>query len=280
MKDLIDIKVGDTDSLGIKITKIFIRSTHIRNIQNLKEGEEQLQLEEVKYLIYETEDNSFQYDVLNEYGKKLIPYITILHQILDLLRIDPFLQQKYYSVIASALRSVFEETGEEDFTGFFTKLKQKIERNIFSIARLEYLKRYMIIMFFAGITVVLCLVLLSFEVSYVKYLYLGICGTIGGFFSVVSKIDQLTIDPFLPFQRSRLDVYVRFVIASLSGIMIYWFLQSGFVGIIKQAELEFTENNMFLPLSIAVISGFSERIIPAIITTKEKEYFESTKKTN
>jgi hypothetical protein len=287
MKDLIDIKIGDKDSLGRVISKIFIRSTRIRTIENLKEKGTKTSLEEVKYLIYVTEDNQLQYDVLNEYGRNLIPYTGMLNQILELLQIEPFLHQKYYKVLANMLRSIFEKAAEgegeeEEFTDFFEKLKQKIERNIFSIARLEYLKRYMVIMFYVGIIVAVCLVLPKlykpFEVPYVNYLYLGICGTIGGFFSVVSKINQLPIDPFLPFERSRLDVYVRFVIATLSGILIYWFLQSGFIGIVKVAELQFTESNMFLPLSIAVISGFSERIIPAIITTKEKEYFKSINK--
>jgi len=287
MKDLIDIKVGDTDSLGRKITEIYIRSTRERTIEvlretNMEDTSNHKTTEEVKYVIYKTEDNQLQYDELNEYGKKLVPYSPKFNQILELLQVEPLLQKKYYRIVANVLCSIFEKEVEEDYTEILEELKQKIERNLFSIARLEYLKRYMTIMLFAGILVAICVLLpkqyISFETPVIAYFYLGVCGTIGGFFSVVSKINQLPIDPFLPFERSRLDVYVRFVIAALSGILIYWFLVSGFIGFVEETKLKLIDANMPLLLSIAIISGFSERIIPAIITTKEKAYFKSIKK--
>lgn len=281
MKDLLNIKIEDKDSLGRKITNIFIRSTYYPITE---EDETSERVKAVKYMIYETEDGQLRYKAPSECVKKLMPYMESIQSITTLLGVESSLRKRYYKIVANSLYNIFEEENEGAFTTFFEELRKKIEKNLYAIARLKYLKKYMLLMLYTGIIIAICL-LFSWiypfrEIPYVNYYYLASCGILGGFFSVVSRINRQPIDPFLPFERSRLDVYVRYVVAALSGVLIYWFLKSGFVTFIDAPKLGF-QKNIFLTLSIAVVAGFSERIVPAIITAKEKAYYTTiNKKTN
>ena len=280
--DLDTVKIGDKDSLGRAIQKIFIRSTRNAIIENDKEKKE-----EVKYLIYETDDGILRYDALNEFAKKLVVYSELLQTISVLLDIDKSLRGKYNQIVANALRKIFETNQTINLKEFLTKIKSKIESNIFSIARLRYLKKCL-----NHILKIIIIVLLfwgyqssiagnyffrDFNDIFSSIIYLAVAGAIGGFISISLKINVLPIDPYIPFKRTELDANVRIVLAMISGVLIYWFLQSGFVTFIATEKLNYNSlNGKYLSLSIAVLAGFSERLIPNILSKKENDFL-STK---
>ncbi len=266
------IKAGDRDSLGKVIKKIFIKSTRNKKGKTAEK--------EVKYLIYETNDGMLYYDALNEFAKKMVKYSSQLQFIAALLDIDISLRKKYNLTLANSFRKIFESEDNEELRLFFEELKSNIKKNIFSVARLRYLKRYL-----SYILIVLSVVLLfwwynstisgtyffnDFDELFINSLYLAAAGAIGGFISITLKINKLEIDPFIPFKRTILDADVRVILAMIFGVLIYWFLQSGFVSFIVTDKLNFnTINGKFLSLSIAVVAGFSERLIPNILSQKE-----------
>ncbi len=274
--ELIKLKKGDKDSLGDEISKIFYRKT----------ADEK----KVDYLIYEINENDLRFDAITVLAKKLVNYSSIIVDIQSSLNINPELKKRYNPFLANLIRNVFDSEEKTDFKPLFETLKKNIVGNILSIARLKYLKLCSIFLF---ATIVQILVLWwynttisgtyffrDFSLDFINMLYLASAGAVGGFISVTLKISTIPIDPFLPYRRTRLDAIIRIVLAMIFGVLIYWFLKSGFVSFLDSSKLTFnTSKGTLLSLSIAIVSGFSERLIPNILNSEESKYVNELKKT-
>lgn len=275
--DLVDIKKGDKDVLGDVIDKIFYRKTNESN--------------EVDYLIYEISDGELRFDAIDTLAKKLVNYSSSIVDIQSSLNINPELKKRYNPFLANLIRNIFESETSVDLKPIFIKLQDKIIGNILSIAKLKYLKLCLylllivlgsaLIFWWYNSTISGTYFFKSFNEDLIRMFYLAVAGSVGGFISVTLKINKIPIDPFIPFKRTRLDAFIRIILAMIFGILIFWFIKSEFISFIDSKKLNFNQpKGTLLSLSIAVISGFSERLIPNILSRQENRYVNEVNKTN
>lgn len=105
--------------------------------------------------------------------------------------------------------------------------------------------------------------------SFEFFFHMATMGAIGGLFSVSYNLEKYQIEikqksnVFETFwQRYLLAVLLRFTIAIFSPLVLYIFLKSGFLSI------DISKNN-FIVYGLSVIAGFSESLIPSLITKFE-----------
>lgn len=267
--ELINIKKGDKDSLGDEINKIFYRKT--------------IDDKNVDYLIYEISENDLRFDARDVLAKKLINYSSLIVDIQSSLNVNPELKKRYNPFLANLIRNVFDSEEKADFKPLFEKLQSNIVGNILSIARLKYLKLCLVfllivlsqilVLWWYNSTISGTYFFKDFSKDFINMFYLASAGAVGGFISVTLKISTIPIDPFIPFRRTRLDAIIRIVLAMIFGILIFGFLKSEFVSFLDSTKLNFDyPKGILLSLSIAVVSGFSERLIPNILSREEDKY--------
>ncbi len=104
-------------------------------------------------------------------------------------------------------------------------------------------------------------------------IFLSFAGAVGAFISITEKIASYRVDAHLPLMRTRINSRMRIVLGILFGNILFWFLMSGMITLVETENLNFEDYpNILLCLIIALIGGFSERIVPDILGQKEEEY--------
>jgi len=237
-----------------------------------------------KYIIYETEYGDLVYSCDAALEKSVIPnIINGFNRITALLNIsdNQSIQTKYKLYLISILYRAFNGIPTEEIKSDFEELMLKVKDNINSISRLQYL-RYCLkyFLYTTGIGLIFWLLTsfpcirssgfgcqIAFSNDFILYMKLACIGTMGGLFSVYLRIKDIVIDYNIPKKRTETDAYMRMVIAGLCGIIIYWAVKTKtFFGFLP---LENSDDHIIIFL--ALIGGFSERLIPDILTKAEQK---------
>lgn len=238
-----------------------------------------------KYIIYETDQGDLVYSCDPTLEKSVIPnIINGFNRITALLNIsdNQSIQTKYKLYLISILYRAFNGIPTEEIKSDFEELMLKVKDNINSISRLQYL-RYCLkyFLYTTGIGLIFWLLTsfpcikssgsgcqMTFSNDFIMYMKLACIGTMGGLFSVYLRIKDIVIDYNIPKKRTETDAYMRMVIAGLCGIIIYWAVMTKtFFGFLKVDD----HIDCYVTMFLALIGGFSERLIPDILAKAEQK---------
>lgn len=277
--------VGDPDKNGVIIDRVF----HKYAIHN----------DSLEFIIYQTEDKKLGFEGKTLYNDRLGNYEIEIGNIINAIEIIEAKEEKgnitnqkhskevrkrYNDQFAAVIKEAISTDNVEQVKKLFAKLMAKINNHTFSSVKSEYLERCMRLTA-VGVGIALFLWFWQsgltpiFKMSktlhpfFVQMIYIGMAGMIGGFISVKIKIEDLKINPHLPYQRTMLDANIRMFLSFFFAILFFWFLKSGFFTLINKELLVFgEEDGTLLCLLLGVIGGFSERIVPSMLQAKEEEY--------
>jgi len=281
-----DYKVGDPDKNGVIITRVF----HKLGKNN----------DSLEFIIYETDDNKLGFEGKTLYNDRLGNYELEIGEVINAIEIieskeksnhDNFekpknrtVRNRYNNQFAALIKEAITIEDVEKIRKHFINLLDKITGHTFSSVKSEYLDRCMRLAFLglviglffwfwqSGLIPVFKLSK-TFHPVFVQIVYIGVAGMIGGFISVKVKIEDLKINPHLPYQRTMLDANIRMFLSFFFSVLFFWFLKSGFFTLINKELLVFgEEDGTLLCLLLGVIGGFSERIVPSMLQAKEEEY--------
>ena len=94
----------------------------------------------------------------------------------------------------------------------------------------------------------------------------AVCGSLGGFLSVMLNLNKLTIDRDAPARLNIILGMSRILIAVIGAILVYLLVKANIVlGTIAQST------SPFAILAIGVVSGFSETLIPNLLRQVETQ---------
>ncbi|XLS30798.1 hypothetical protein ACJD0Z_08185 [Flavobacteriaceae bacterium M23B6Z8] len=260
------------------------------------------------YSLYENENNKLDFWVAanSKYHKRIIEHRYVISQLIrlgeQLYEYDPkkfkiFGRLKknfksasnapnpYNAIIANIISSSIVDQPIIPAQEQFNDLKNDFKSQIISRARFVYLNRclrlativFSIALFFwlyesriAGNGL-----LVHFSDSFLNSAYVAAAGAIGAFISVTLKISLVKIDPYLPDRRTILNAFIRIAIGMIFGLLLYWILKIDIVNILDPELFEDSGasggKHFIASLIAGVIGGFSERLVPDILSKKAGE---------
>ncbi|MGW6436733.1 hypothetical protein ACWFPQ_26235 [Peribacillus butanolivorans] len=166
-------------------------------------------------------------------------------------------KQLVNSQLASSLSVAFNSQKNEDVLKGFTKLESFINSRANSHAKFWYIS-YNSILF--GAIVLLSLLLYLYSDINKVFIVGAVGGLVGAFLSTLTRIDKLSFDILAPFRNVVLQGYSRLLVGIISGLFIIIASKSNL------ALGTYSENINSLAV-FALISGFSERFVPDLIST-------------
>jgi hypothetical protein len=89
-------------------------------------------------------------------------------------------------------------------------------------------------------------------------------GTVGAMISVLLRSRQIEVDPYASLAYTALQAIARVLLGFIFGAVAV-------IAVKANAILGFAESNTYLLLAFSLAAGFSERLIPEILTSLEKQ---------
>ncbi|MEE6185089.1 hypothetical protein [Bacillus pretiosus] len=208
--------------------------------------------------IYKTSNGkvSYWYNKLPDYLK---PAIAEYNQLLNYAEVTLSKKDKtiVYPQIALALSTAFYSKEDEDVLRGFKKVEEFINVRTISNAHFWYVF-YNSILFSLMIFLAL---LFYFYANFNKVFIVGcVGGLIGAFLSTLTRIDKLSFDILAPFRNVILQGYSRLLVGSICGLFVIIASQSNLI-------LGTYSNNVYSLALFSIISGFSERFVPDLISS-------------
>lgn len=120
----------------------------------------------------------------------------------------------------------------------------------------------------ALITLIICLIGLSLylisEASYKNFFICCSCGSVGTLFSLLQRNSELLFSLTAKLKYILLQSFLTCILGSISGGLLY---------ILSKSEIAFSfaSNNTYSLAILAVVAGFSERMIPEMFKSIEKD---------
>ncbi|PFC90952.1 hypothetical protein CN272_02460 [Bacillus anthracis] len=159
--------------------------------------------------------------------------------------------------MAFALSIAFNSKEDEDVLRGFKKVDEFINTRAISNAHFWYIF-YNSILFFLMTSLAL-LFYFYFDIN--KVFVIGsVGGLVGAFLSTLIRIDKLSFDILAPFRNVILQGYSRLLVGSISGLFIIVASRSNLI-------LGTYSNSLYSLAVFSIISGFSERFVPDLISS-------------
>lgn len=171
-----------------------------------------------------------------------------------------------------------------------------LENKIISEAQYTYFKFYL--KYLCYVFIVLAIVFIwnsvvktkEYEIQnwFVWHFYMAVAGVIGSFISAKEKVAKKAIDFNIPVKRTVIDVKFRLFLGGIFGIITVWLVYSEILtGILSKrmpddlfTQGEGSVSEIITVLIIAIVGGFSERLVPDTLKAREKAAASPTKKIN
>ena len=295
--DISNLKEGDLDGNGVKIIRI-----HHKIVKNAEDwyilydnawgklsfGHHGIYVDRLSKIKWEVTELIILaerlrlFNLTTNVGQKLRMYLKKETQIeLEKAKTS---SKSYNSIIASAISACLEnDDGNVDPKLILSKVSSIIKGEAASKAKIMFLRLCLIL-----VSILICVLLLiwgyesriansksfyrEFNDYFMDTLFLSVAGAVGAFISVTQKIGQLDIDDYFPGQRTNLNAYIRIALGVIFGNLLFWILRSDFIKLVDRESLQFDSiDNILLCLLVAVIGGFSERLVPDILSQKVGE---------
>jgi hypothetical protein len=233
----LSLKIGDTDTLGNKVTRVFAR--------------EQVK----KYAIWETEKGEVVIDADDE---SLFQHPDVQRWVIKVVGLQsqrPLLKSKYNSYVAHAYK-LFFDGGPPACISVLKSLYEDLFRQLQRQAKLAFLLG-------ASSATALCVLtcaLLYFRRFPNDLLERVLAGTavsaLGGFMSVASGLRKLQLDLEETSLVSALYGGVRIVVAIIAGVVATLLIRTGAILSFLQQKDAFSGF-----LVVCFVAGFSERFV-------------------
>lgn len=159
--------------------------------------------------------------------------------------------------LAHSLSIAFNSQENEDVLRGFKKVENFINIRANSNTHFWYIF-YNSVLFFL---ICIVLLLLYFYSDISKVFVVGAAGgLVGAFLSILTRIDQLALDILAPFRNVFLQGYSRLLVGIISGLFIIVASRSNLI-------LGTYSESIYSLVVFCLISGFSERFVPDLIST-------------
>lgn len=229
--------------------------------------------------IYITEDGNIYYDIDNENTTKdksfLYEIVSLLNYQIYKIKTHVKSDEKRYSFLWH-LGTIFFTAFNTNEKKYFANFEQDLEKYISN----QFFFSYAIA---SGLSFILLSLItyiifqLSNNVSEELYLGLtsGIFGALGALVSVIQRSTGLTYSKVQTRNDAILHGLIRVFLGLIFGILLYIMLESNIILGFYDGE-----NKTHLTWLLAFLAGFSERLIPEVLNSIEKNHLSSNKTKN
>ncbi|CAM1364112.1 hypothetical protein [Tenacibaculum xiamenense] len=284
--DYRQVKVGDKDAQGEVILSVFY-TTKKMIIYRTKGN-----------LIVSYSDYSERFSVLNAKKQEInnLIHLSVHQERMSDIKSDKEkgledLRAFYSPQLAHAYQMCYLEKYEEAVL-IAENVRKGIENKITSKAQytyFEYYLKYLSYIFIALVAVVIWSTFMKYENYEIHYwfvwhFYIGIAGVIGSFISAKEKVASRTVDFNIPVKRTIIDVKFRLLLGGIFGVLTVWLVYSNILTGIFTTRISdtlfltgnATISEIITVLIIAVVGGFSERLVPDTLGMKSKKNINKT----
>ncbi|HFK1481116.1 TPA: hypothetical protein ACGXK0_003555 [Bacillus cereus] len=159
--------------------------------------------------------------------------------------------------MAFALSVAFNSKADEDVLRGFKKVDEFINTRALSNTHFWYIFYNSVL--FLLMTSLALLFYFYFDIN--KEFVIGsVGGLVGAFLSTLTRIDKLSFNILAPFRNVILQGYSRLLVGSISGLFIIVASHSNLI-------LGTYSNSLYSLAVFSIISGFSERFVPDLISS-------------
>lgn len=163
---------------------------------------------------------------------------------------------------AAALNEFFCEHKSES-KKILKKCISIVEKKELARKRIIYIGTYLgITMLFACLNIILNI--FKIDVAIMKYLYICMFGSFGGFISLNTRLEKIEFRLYEGTWSYILVSVYKIAFSCVSSVIAYFLLESGLI-------LSVFKGSMSITYVIAVLAGFSESLLPNIFSGIEQE---------
>ena len=266
----LSLTIYNIEEENLKIISPIISYTPVEEYTKVRQrGEEKVVFSSPNYTITESDDGGVSYSLhvmidknntqkyLEELSE-LSPYRYKLNRLLH----NTKLKKEYANVFSSAIKDVFENNLES--------AKQILQINHDKLYKKSILKNSLIA-FATSIIFISILFLILHKLSICNQLEMSILlSTLGSFISFYIPLQYIKNSGYDQWYEFIFETIIRLFIGVFSGIILYLVVKSNFL-------LGMLNDNINAYYLIALISGWSEKLIPKILSNVEKKISEENK---
>jgi len=257
----------------------------------LNPNSQQAEPQRESYIVSQVYYRTPSYAIFEVNGSRDLEYVTVDDQrfttqaiSLQLNRIEFWLKDsqaskkndgQFLETAADAIAQCFEGK-KEDAVKTIVELETMIKNEVYHSSKMLYMIPYLILV---GLMILGALYIhLSYcdtivgcpNPHFALLFYLCSMGSIGGLLSVSRNLDAYNVE--IKEKKSLwkslnnkflVSVLIRFTVSILGAVTLYIFLKCNFINVIN------VEKNPFIIYGLALIAGFSENLIPSLMTKFE-----------
>lgn len=258
-QDLAKYKIGEKDSNGYTITKIFGRGDEYV----VYEIETNDLVDSLKVWINtKIEEDTVPIDNYDKVRAKFSEVKGLLYKVVDKTTTKIIIAQ----IIINAIRGSFAEANTQ-----FDTLIQKIHKEY----KEQFKNRMRLLLSALGLTILMVFIAVFtyYNGCYKKFehihnlIYVLAGGSIGGFFSLSIGLNKLVCEQDVDWWLYILYGLERITIALLASVIMYFAIKCDLAfGICKEMD-----NPLIGYVFFGILAGFSETLVPNLLTNIEKE---------
>lgn len=245
-KEISDYYEGDT------YKKWTIRKIYFRNVEK-------------KYMIIKTDDN-----IVRVCGPSPTNIAALLGECLMLSEGIAVKKREWCNYQRALAINTYLLGEQEDSEQILLELINKLKQREIVKKRLIYIGVYLSLVMVVLLSSI-CLTICWNTFPYINYLKMATFGAIGGFISLNLRLNDLKFEVSESTGSYIMVSIYKMVFSMLAGLVSYFLIKSD---LMLSAIKVNGEMNKYLTYTIAILSGFSESLLPNIFKTLENETHE------
>lgn len=217
---------------------------------------------EKEYMIIKTDD-----DKVHVCGKSPTNISQLLSECVTLSEGLKGKQKEWCNYQRALAINTYLMGAQKDSEQILGSLIEKLQQREIVKKRLIYIGVYLVLTI---LTLIISILLTIFWTTfpYIVYIKMAAFGAIGGFISLNLRLNELKFELSESTGSYVLVSIYKMVFSMLTGLVSYFLIESDIILSVIKVNGEI---NIYLADTIAIISGFSESLLPNIFKTFEKE---------